>query len=75
MNYREKKVEGFNHLYRTPRGSIVNNDRAGYEAYKARRLAIAQKDETIASLQGDLKEVREELEKMKAMMERFIPTS
>ena len=49
-----KRVEGSDVLYRTPEGAIVNTNKKGYEAYKKRREASAQREENMRSLEEQL---------------------
>jgi len=61
------KVEGERHLYKDPNtGVVLNNDRAGYEAYLAQRAANEAKreqmnnvQEQIDSLKGDIAEIKQ----------------
>ncbi len=62
MKDKMKRVEGSDALYRTPEGSIVNTDKDAYQAYKRKRKASKEKNDTLESLESQLKEAKSQIE-------------
>ncbi len=63
MDY--KQVEGSNDLYRDMDSqAIINTDRSGYLAYKAKREQKLREIERIDKLEGDVGEIKSLLNKI-----------
>ena len=66
------RVEGTDHLYRTPEGAIVNTSRDAYEAYVRKRENSRSKDQTLEAITSELKIAKSEIEELKSLIKQII---
>ncbi len=72
MKEKMVKVEGHTNLYRNSSGAIVNTDKDAYEAYKRKREASIRREESIDSLETQLKQAKDEIEELKSLIKEFL---
>ena len=72
MKKKLKRVEGRDHLYRTPEGAIINTDDNAYRAYKQRKLSSKRKDDEVKGLCEQLNDAKEEIQELKEMIRKLL---
>ena len=72
MDKGNKKVEGYNNLYRNEKGAIVNTDSESYESYKRRSSAARQKNRKITALEEEIISTRQEIEELKELVKQLL---
>lgn len=67
------KVEGERHLYKDPNtGVVINNDRAGYEAYLAQRAANEAKRQQMKTAQEEIDSMKEDIAEIKQILKFLV---
>ena len=66
------RVEGTDHLYRTPEGAIVNTNRDAYDAYIRKRENSRSKNQTLEAITSELEIAKSEIEELKALIKQII---
>ncbi|MAA92844.1 MAG: hypothetical protein CMQ57_04905 [Gammaproteobacteria bacterium] len=69
---KKMRVEGTDHLYRTPEGAIVNTNRDAYDAYIRKREYSRSKNQTLESLTLQLEIAKSEIEELKSLIKQII---
>ena len=72
MDNRRIRVEGLDHLYRTPEGAIINANKDAYNAYMRKRQAAKSKDTTLEALSEQLEIAKSEIEELKSLIKQII---
>lgn len=72
MSSKKLRVEGMDHLYRTPEGAIVNTDKNAYNSYMRKKQSIKAKDETLGALAEQLEIAKSEIEELKSLIKQLI---
>lgn len=72
MANKRLKVEGVDHLYRTPEGAIVNSNKDAYAAYIRKRRSQRSRNETLETLTAELEIAKSEIEELKALIKQII---
>lgn len=72
MADKRKRVEGSDVLYRTSKGTIVNTNKAGYDAYKRKKESEKQKKVAMQSLETQLEEAKKQIEELKDLIKKHI---
>lgn len=67
------KVEGERHLYKDPvTGVVINNDKAGYEAYLAQRAANEAKREQLNSVREEIDGMKDDIAEIKQILKFLV---
>jgi hypothetical protein len=73
MNKNYLKVEGHNNLLRDPQtNSIVNTNMSEYEQYLARRKSKNEENQKVQNLEGELANIKEDIDEIKNLLRSFI---
>ena len=72
MTNKRLKVEGVDHLYRTPEGAIVNSNKDAYAAYIRKREYFRSKEQTLESISAELANAKSEIEELKSLIKQII---
>jgi len=72
MSDKRIRVEGVDHLYRTPEGTIVNTNKDAYSAYIRKRECQRSKDQTLDSITAELEIAKSEIEELKSLIKQII---
>ena len=67
-----KKVEGKDHLYRTPEGAIINTDSDAYQAHKQRKMSNQRKNDEVKGICEQLNDAKEEIKELKEMIRKLL---
>ncbi len=72
MTDKRLRVEGVDHLYRTPEGAIINTNKDGYSAYIRKRECQRSKDQTLDIITAELEIAKSEIEELKSLIKQII---
>lgn len=72
MNDKRVRVEGLDHLYRTPEGAIINTNKDAYNAYMRKKKSNQTKNSTLESLSEQLEIAKSEIEELKSLIKQII---